>query len=117
VAARDYCRRTDAVAEVGRLAETWLDSQRMGRVLGIAGADRALAQCPNVAVVEWLHARWLGRVNRRGGADGRDALPFTPPPFPGNDAIQPICCGAQLREEGRGMAHCLASYTNAVPSG
>ncbi|MGE4528808.1 MAG: HIRAN domain-containing protein, partial [Rhodospirillaceae bacterium] len=43
--------------------------------------------------------------------------PFTAPPIPGDDLLQPIRDGDDLAREGRDLSHCVASYGSDVRSG
>lgn len=45
------------------------------------------------------------------------ALSCPPPPYPGQDAIQPLRTGAELLAEGQAMRHCVASLFPAIASG
>jgi hypothetical protein len=117
VAEGDYSRTSDALARVRRVADLWRDALRMGRVLAIPDAGRALARCPTFDAVERLHDRWVERINGRPGFVAVGRRPFPPPPLPGNEVIQPLRSEEELVEEGRLMGHCVASYAAEVRSG
>jgi len=117
VAAGEYSRTSDALAQVRRFADLWRDALRMGHLLAIPDAGRALARCPTFDAVQRLHDRWVERLNGRPGFVAAGRRPFPPPPLPGNGVIQPLRSEEELVEEGRLMGHCVASYAGEVRSG
>jgi cell division protein FtsZ len=126
----------------GRVAtakQLFRDTLALGAQLGIGNCRRLLVHCRNIAHMEELHRRWTDRVNQwlprevTGPCSGAvlvamaamaaletearpraEPLAFPPPPLPVTATIIPIQTEADLRDEGRAMGHCAASYLRRI---
>lgn len=114
---REYERLTDITAILGKYDRYWGDALNVARLLGIQDAVVALRRCRDFTAVKQLHDRWTDRLNQQRciAVYGHSKLPE--PPLAGNDQVHPICTLEDLREEGRLMHHCVASYVDAILSG
>lgn len=114
---REYERLTDITAILGKYDRYWGDALNVARLLGIQDAVVALRRCRDFTAVKQLHDRWTDRLNQQRciAVYGHSKLPD--PPLAGNDQVHPIRTLEDLREEGRLMHHCVASYIDAIMSG
>jgi len=101
-----------------RLTHDWIDTERLGRALGVINIPAAMGQCQSQAKLIRLHNQWASRFNklkREVSVGGYDKFPQ--PPLEGNGSIVPICSLEELYQEGREMRHCVGSYADQVWQG
>ena len=95
----------------------WRDALNVARLLDISDAQIALERCTHFTDVKILHDRWTDKVNQRSYLVSDGGTLFPTPPLAGNADIFPILSMEDLREEGRLMRHCVASYDRDVIAG
>lgn len=111
-----YTQLADELSDLCAISE---DCLRMGRVLGIADAQRCLARCRSVKEVYTLHDNWTTRMHEQTIREKIEYMsqPFPEPPLQGTKDIHPICNGWQLYLEGKTMHNCIVSYLPEVHKG
>lgn len=115
--AEEFEQLTDFRSSLRGHDRYWTDALNVARLLQIQDANLALRRCPDFDAVRRLHDRWTDRLNQRQRVATNGSTSFPAPPFNGNQEIHPIKTLEDLREEGRLMHHCVASYVGAIQAG
>ena len=92
------------------------DTLTLGQRLDIVNADQ-IVQRTSCLDIKNLHDRWTARYNQLTDERLKTLPDFPAPPYAGTPDIQPITTPAELKQEGREMAHCVGSYLNRVYDG
>ncbi|MFP5383574.1 MAG: PcfJ domain-containing protein [Gammaproteobacteria bacterium] len=80
----------------------------------------ALERCKNLNDIQRVHQMVIQANQHYWGAPSSNHLdeqPWPQPPLPGTAEIQPVLSIAELREEGRTMHHCVATYAERIIRG
>lgn len=116
LAARQYPRFRDLIKETDQVMRLWRDVSRMADMLPMNLA-KALNKCDSRESLKTLHDQMVDIVNSRKNSVFDATILFPKAPLKGNETILQITNLADLKEEGREMRHCVASYVNSILRG
>jgi len=101
--------------ELEGIKKVWEDSLRLGKALEIPDYQKLLKNCAGLSELMQMHDSWvkefIKQEEKLKAKLLKNAKPFPPPPFEGNQDIRPITSAFELHEEGRDMEHCVGVMT------
>ena len=113
---KKYLKHNDLMKEIEQVQRLWEDVSRLGETLEKASLKR-LNKCNSMRSLEKLHNKWTDILNRKARSVQDKQIAFLTAPIPINDEIVQIRNMWDLREEGRFMNHCVASYARKILAG
>jgi hypothetical protein len=116
LAEQKYLRHSDLMQEIDRVQRLIVDITRLGEMLQV-DMVKSLKKCDSTQSLETLHDQWTQILNRKENSVYDEKIHFPEAPLKDNDEIIQIRTLADLKEEGRFMHHCVASYARTISKG